>query len=93
MSDSDFNFAFGTAIFIVLWIALMGYYTTGQIQESEIAQYQEQGGVLGSLTMFTDFLNPFSDNFDSDFAMINILVFTCLSFGLLLVALRFIRGQ
>jgi len=93
MSDNDFSFLMGLAVFTVLWVSLNGMYVTGEIDRSNLPNYEEKHGILATMSMATSFMNPFSDNFNSDFFYVNILIFPLLGFGLLLVAVRYIRGQ
>lgn len=91
---SDFRFIMAIAIIAVLWSGFNVLYLNQELDSSSspLPGYSQQSGFLATLWMASDFLNPFSDNFNSDYFLVNFLVFGILIFGILVVALRYIRG-
>lgn len=93
MASADLKFLLGITIAAVLWATFLSLYSYGEMTVENGIEYEEQQGFLASLSLSTSFLNPFSDSFQSDIAIISVLIFSVLLAGVTFVALRYIRGQ
>lgn len=93
MSSSDFKFVLACGIIVLFWSAFNLALTSDRIDaQNKLTTEKQDTGILATLTATTEFLNPFSDNFQSDIFIINFFVFGILGFGIVLSAARFIRG-
>ncbi len=93
MSGSDLKFIFIIAIVAVLWGAFVILFNGHDLQSSPLDKPdKESSGIFSTITQSTSFLNPFSDSFNSDVAIITYFIFSILLFGVVVVGLRFIRG-
>ncbi len=98
MSDSDLKFVMGIAVMAVLWGAfsyLWVNHSLNSYQGTGMPVYtQQSGGIIGTLSVASSsFLSSFPTIFTSQFVLINTFIWPVLLLGLLVVALRFIRGQ
>ena len=93
MGDSDFKFILILAIIFVFYGAFTLLYTNSELSTSGLETTEsQQTGVIGLISYTLGFMNPFSDGFNSEFAIINIFIFSILSFGVVVVGARFLRG-
>lgn len=96
MGDSDLKLIMGIAITAVLW-GLFNFlwisHSLAGYSSSSLPGYSEQSGFVATLSMATSFLTNLASIFSPSYLYINIIVWPILLFGLLVVALRFIRGQ
>ncbi len=94
MSSADLKFIFICAIILTLWGAFIMLFAGEELNDSELTTTKEDKGLLGGIVpdMNLNVLNPFSTQFNSEFALINIFIFTPLLFGIVIIGLRFLRG-
>ncbi len=93
MSESDLKFIFVLAIVAVLWGAFIVLFGGSTLSGTPLDKPEkETTGIFSTIIQSTNFLNPFSDSFNSDVAIISYFIFSILLFGVVVIGLRFIRG-
>lgn len=93
MGDADFKFILACCVIVLFWGSFNLALTSDRIDaQNKLSQTKQDTGIIASLTVTTEFLNPFSDEFQSDIFIINFFIFGVLLFGIVVVGLRYIRG-
>lgn len=93
MGDADFKFIVICVGILTLYSSFLIIYA-GENLISSPEETPEDKGLIGGIIpdINLDFLNPFNENFNSEFVIINVFIFTPILLILVFVGLRFLRG-
>ena len=93
MSSSDFKFILACGMIALFWGAFNVALASDRLDtQNRLSTVKQDSGILASLEMTTEYLNPFSSEFQSDIFIINFFIFGILIFGIVVCSARFIRG-